>query len=166
MDSGLVLLSEIASHDYRSCAGKCIQVCDHCKCFKVDCACFEECECPCDDEDDECECVCVCECICVTHTECRHFCKHSGICIMSLCQNYRVCKGKLPVHHKEANNGICIWCKVYFGHVSFTDVFDECSICMDVKNVLKTPCGHEFCIDCYGKWRCNNNTCPICRADI
>lgn len=47
---------------------------------------------------------------------------------------------------------------------------EECSICMEElntkKNIAKTNCGHSFCLSCLVKALKNNNTCPMCRANI
>lgn len=47
---------------------------------------------------------------------------------------------------------------------------DECAICMEEldngKNFAKTNCGHSFCLSCLVRALKNNNTCPICRANI
>ena len=47
---------------------------------------------------------------------------------------------------------------------------DECAICMEEldngKNFAKTSCGHSFCLSCLVRALKNNNTCPICRANI
>lgn len=47
---------------------------------------------------------------------------------------------------------------------------EECSICMEEldngKNIAKTNCGHSFCLSCLVRALKNNNTCPICRANI
>ena len=46
----------------------------------------------------------------------------------------------------------------------------KCAICMDVldknKNYAKTACQHSFCLTCLAKSLKNNNTCPLCRANI
>jgi len=46
----------------------------------------------------------------------------------------------------------------------------ECAICMDEldssKNFAKTNCEHSFCLTCLVKALKNNNTCPMCRANI
>jgi hypothetical protein len=47
---------------------------------------------------------------------------------------------------------------------------EECAICMEElntrKNIAKTNCGHSFCLSCLVKALKNNNTCPMCRANI
>ena len=47
---------------------------------------------------------------------------------------------------------------------------EECSICMEEldngKNIAKTNCGHSFCLSCLVRALKNNNTCPMCRANI
>ena len=48
--------------------------------------------------------------------------------------------------------------------------YGECAICMDEldgsKNFAKTNCEHSFCLTCLVKSLKNNNTCPLCRANI
>ena len=52
-------------------------------------------------------------------------------------------------------------------HIEYAD---ECAICMEEldngKNFAKTNCGHSFCLSCLVRALKNNNTCPICRANI
>jgi len=47
---------------------------------------------------------------------------------------------------------------------------EECAICMETldseKNFAKTNCKHAFCLSCLVKALKNNNTCPLCRANI
>ena len=53
---------------------------------------------------------------------------------------------------------------------SHSEHADECAICMEEldngKNFAKTSCGHSFCLSCLVRALKNNNTCPICRANI
>lgn len=55
-------------------------------------------------------------------------------------------------------------------HVSKNELHGECVICMEEldgsKNFAKTPCEHSFCLTCLVKALKNNNTCPMCRANI
>ena len=48
--------------------------------------------------------------------------------------------------------------------------YGECAICMDEldgsKNFAKTNCEHSFCLTCLIQALKNNNTCPLCRANI
>ena len=48
--------------------------------------------------------------------------------------------------------------------------YGECTICMDEldgsKNFAKTNCEHSFCLTCLIQALKNNNTCPLCRANI
>ena len=50
------------------------------------------------------------------------------------------------------------------------DQTDTCCICMDTlnpgKNFAKTNCQHAFCLTCLVRALKDNNTCPICRANI
>ena len=49
---------------------------------------------------------------------------------------------------------------------------ETCAICMEDidaktgKNVAKTNCGHTFCLTCLVRALKDNNTCPMCRANI
>jgi hypothetical protein len=41
----------------------------------------------------------------------------------------------------------------------------QCPICYDDVALIsrRTPCGHDFCLDCYDKWQERKTTCPLCR---
>jgi hypothetical protein len=51
---------------------------------------------------------------------------------------------------------------------------NNCSICLSSlnnnnnnnNNNIVLPCSHVFHNDCINKWNNNNNTCPLCRANI
>ncbi len=45
---------------------------------------------------------------------------------------------------------------------------DECPICLGTNEIdcIVRPCNHEFCETCITGWLQNNDTCPLCRADI
>jgi len=53
-----------------------------------------------------------------------------------------------------------------------THVKETCAICMEDidaktgKNIAKTNCGHTFCLTCLVRALKDNNTCPMCRANI
>ena len=53
-----------------------------------------------------------------------------------------------------------------------TQVKETCVICMEDidlktgKNIAKTNCGHTFCLTCLVRALKDNNTCPMCRANI
>ena len=40
----------------------------------------------------------------------------------------------------------------------------QCFICFEEKDFIKTPCGHDYCLDCVIKQKIQRNQCPICRA--
>ena len=44
-----------------------------------------------------------------------------------------------------------------------------CNICqktIDVKEMLKTSCNHEFCGECFFKWLKEKPNCPLCRTQF
>ena len=43
---------------------------------------------------------------------------------------------------------------------------DECVICYENKQLIKTVCEHSFCNGCISEWIQTNNTCPMCRSFI
>ena len=46
----------------------------------------------------------------------------------------------------------------------------ECPICFDnitlKDKIYKIPCEHKFHIICINSWLDDNNTCPLCRANV
>lgn len=64
---------------------------------------------------------------------------------------------------------------IYLSHnkgCSFHSKPKECAICFDpIRNPIKLPCNHEFCVVCLESWRnkydiFNTRTCPQCRCTI
>ncbi len=69
----------------------------------------------------------------------------------------------------------CLNCKIQYGQIEKTDKIDECSICLQDKNMIKLPCSHLVCFDC---WKKESHTsylsakanerfpvdCPLCRT--
>ena len=47
---------------------------------------------------------------------------------------------------------------------------DPCPICYDTiykRQIMTTPCGHQYHMDCLMEWRSyRNTTCPLCRKNI
>lgn len=50
---------------------------------------------------------------------------------------------------------------------------DECPICLNLMSkkfrVLRTKCGHSFCVKCFTEWSNLKNNCfecPICRKTL
>ncbi len=159
--NALELLAETAcSHDYAACQGRCIKECYHCKCFE------RPCECPCECDLEMCECMCYCECTCTEHKNCTHMCLETGKCAMSLCDNFFLCKAKMPEHQKIALGGTCVWCKVNIGRVKDSKLMEECGVCLDMNKTLILQCGHRLCYKCHIEWKQLNDTCPFCRAQI
>jgi len=56
-------------------------------------------------------------------------------------------------------------------HIIVSDTTEECSICrLELKDYVKTECGHRFHKECLKKWlfesrRCKTD-CPMCRTEI
>ncbi len=43
----------------------------------------------------------------------------------------------------------------------------DCCVCMEpIKRRFMLPCGHAFHRKCIRKWLQENNTCPVCRANV
>lgn len=153
------LLCSVALHSIE-CKGRCLVECNECECFSTECECFDNCECG-----EDCECMCDCECTCTTHTTCGFYCKYQGDCPLYPCDNFKICNSMIPLYLKEHHEGICSYCVVNVGKIS-NGTLGECAICLENKNMVVTRCGHCFCEGCYLKWRLQNNTCPLCRAEI
>jgi hypothetical protein len=41
---------------------------------------------------------------------------------------------------------------------------NNCIICHEMKECIKTECGHIFCSECLTRWRQRSNECPYCRT--
>jgi hypothetical protein len=159
--NGLELLADVVcSHDYSTCQGRCIVMCSHCECFAMPCPC------PCECGEDICDCICYCECTCTDHIDCGGYCQKSGRCILSLCDNFFLCKGKIPEHAKNTLGGTCVWCKLNAGRVKDSCTIELCNICLETVKTLILPCGHRMCYKCHVEWRYRNETCPFCRSQI
>lgn len=50
------------------------------------------------------------------------------------------------------------------------ETYGDCAICMEKldasKNFARTNCKHSFCLTCLMRALKDNNTCPLCRANI
>jgi len=50
------------------------------------------------------------------------------------------------------------------------ETYGDCAICMESldtgKNFARTNCKHAFCLTCLMRALKDNNTCPLCRANI
>ena len=42
----------------------------------------------------------------------------------------------------------------------------DCPICYEKKELVKTPCNHEFCKECLDRWQLSSNQCPLCRNHL
>lgn len=42
----------------------------------------------------------------------------------------------------------------------------DCPICYEKKELVKTPCNHEFCKECLDRWQLSSNQCPLCRTHL
>jgi hypothetical protein len=42
----------------------------------------------------------------------------------------------------------------------------DCPICYEKKELVKTPCNHEFCKECLDRWQLSSNQCPLCRTRL
>jgi hypothetical protein len=71
-------------------------------------------------------------------------------CQLIQCQNFRVCKGKLPQRIIESLEGICYVCSEIFGRIlEFSKIDEECDMCMKRKCITILPCcGHKACAEC------------------
>ncbi len=59
-------------------------------------------------------------------------------------------------------NNICEFIK-FRKHI--TTEGDDCPICLQYKQSIKTKCKHNICIDCMLLYCKKYNSCPICRND-
>jgi hypothetical protein len=51
--------------------------------------------------------------------------------------------------------------------VMYVDTLENCPICDDTLNEIKTECGHSFCEKCIQKWMTSNHSsCPYCRTHL
>ena len=124
--------------------------------------CLIPCLCKCFDESDIDNYICSCD-----HSTHNGYCPSlTGCCKTHKC---RLCEYKMPLYLLEIRNGLCGNCYFELGDVKFTEIIDECQICLEEKKLTKVNCEkHLFCFDCWktycatGKGRC----CPICRKKI
>jgi len=94
--------------------------------------------------------------------------KCSYNCNLVECYNFKLCKQMRPRWVLNCHNGMCINCAIMLGKLKFLDIKDECSICMEHKDMIEINCGHTFCIEC---WKQMSETeglsyplkCPLCR---
>ena len=84
------------------------------------------------------------------------------------CKNYRYCKRKLYKRLKQINFNLCDRCIVRFGNFKLTGEINECCVCLEEVDMIKLPCTHTICGDCWYKicFKYAKKFCPICRYSI
>lgn len=93
---------------------------------------------------------------------------------MNKCDNYQLCNNSI-----DNPTGLCEKCNVFYGKLTFTNIVDECFICITDKTLVKLCCDkHYMCIDCWDTlckvWWANYKPgekrgapkCPFCRQSI
>ena len=113
--------------------------------------------------------------------ECLHQCshkKHNGYCPSKCCSpieciNFKFCKVKNPKQILMIHNGKCVNCDIQFGRHKITDIIEECTVCLDNKNIIILKCNHHICNECWFKitekgFRDDDDEiykplCPLCR---
>lgn len=105
--------------------------------------------------------------------ECNHK-EHGGYCPTKCCspvecRNYKYCKQTLPNWIKLCRNGMDMNCVFQMGPHIFTNIVEDCCICLDNKRMILLKCKHRVCNDCWFNITkeallCNQNpVCPLCR---
>ena len=89
---------------------------------------------------------------------------------MKECNNFSYCQTKEKDWVIEQHGGTCSDCWMYFGQINNTNESKECTICNEIKNIIKLSCNHEMCFDCW-KTIAEDHTklptsCPYCRKQI
>lgn len=125
----------------------------------------------------ECLIQCDCECydekidiyfdICV----CGHR-RHNGLCPSDCCnpiecRNFKFCDTILPEWVTFCHNGMCMNCADQMGKHTMTTIKENCPICYENEIMIKLPCDHLLCNDCWFKITTSEtykiNKCPLCR---
>lgn len=143
-------------------------------------SCIQQCFCGCYDEEtdiyDE-----ICTCGHRNHTQliggptecdvyCQEECPHN--CHLVECHNFKLCGLKRPREILDCHNGMCLNCAIEIGRIIFLSEKDDCTICMENKDMILISCGkHKLCLDC---WKKTSETkdgqiplrCPFCRQSI
>jgi Ring finger domain len=99
----------------------------------------------------------------------RTNCSHN--CNLIECHNFKLCKQKRPQWVLDCDNGMCKYCAIIIGRIKFLDKKDDCSICIEYKDMIEVNCGHTFCIECWKHLSESEHTshplkCPLCRKTI
>ena len=86
------------------------------------------------------------------------------------CHNFSYCQNKAKDWLINQRGGNCSQCWMYFGKINNTNESKECTICNEIKNIVKLSCNHEMCFDCW-KTIADDHTrlptsCPYCRKQI
>jgi hypothetical protein len=89
---------------------------------------------------------------------------------MKECHNFSYCQNKAEDWLIDQRGGTCSQCWMYFGQINNTNESKECTICNEIKNIIKLSCNHEMCFDCW-KTIAEDHTklptcCPYCRKQI
>jgi hypothetical protein len=98
-------------------------------------------------------------------TKCSHNCN------LVECYNFKLCKQMRPRWVLNCDNGMCKDCAIMLGKLKFLDIKDECSICIEHKDMIEISCGkHKVCLECWKNWSETSTqiplTCPLCRNPI
>jgi len=91
-------------------------------------------------------------------------------CEIKECHNFTYCQTKEKDWVIEQHGGTCSHCWMYFGQINNTNESKECTICNEIKNIIKLSCNHEMCFDCWKKIADDHTklptSCPYCRKQI
>ena len=84
------------------------------------------------------------------------------------CRNHKYCKGKLYKRLNVKNFNLCNRCLTRFGKFELSNEINECCVCLEYLRLIKLPCNHNICNECWYKISFKNVTkrCPLCRIVI
>ena len=124
--------------------------------------CLKQCECECyKEETDEYLEHCVCG-----HREHEGYCP-TNCCVPVECRNYKYCNKKLPKWVVLCHNSMDMNCAVQMGPHKYTNILEDCCVCLDNKFMIILNCNHKVCNDCWFNITKENvkvnKKCPLCR---